>query len=69
MKPADMFHCYRRGWTDGAKATAMATQHSNPELRDAYEAGYHDGYKARCAASTKASIMYGYFPSPLRTES
>lgn len=71
MSNKDLWLVYRRGWTDGAKATAMDTkssEHEDPQCRSAYADGYKDGYDARCLYSASACMKYGYIPSPLRTE-
>jgi hypothetical protein len=50
------FYSYRRGWTDGAKATAMSKLDTSEE----YKRGYSDGHKARNAALHTATERIGY---------
>lgn len=60
--PANAFHSYRRGWTDGARATAK----SETDTTQWYLYGYNDGYEARKKMNAYATELTGYSPSPLR---
>jgi hypothetical protein len=67
----DLYLAWRKGWTDGAKASVIDKSiagHKNAELAEAYQNGYTQGKEARHRASILASIDYAYQPSPLRTE-
>ena len=69
--PADIYQSYMRGWTCGAKSTALDerfTKHESSLIRQSYEVGWEAGVQARGAASKHATLLSGYMPSILRDE-
>lgn len=71
MRPAELFHCYMRGWKHGAVGTAMDpkfTGHEDGEFAAEYSAGYEDGYLLRKQTQTSAADRLGYKPSILRVQ-
>jgi hypothetical protein len=65
-----LYMTYMEGWKDGAAARAYDSkfkEHTDPVIRETYEAAYTAGYEARGEASNAASERTGYKPSILRT--
>ena len=65
----NQFHSFMKGWKDGASSRAMdpkATEHENPLIRAAYDAGYGKARKDLNAVAEEAAKTYGYTISVLR---
>lgn len=65
------FHSYMQGWRDGAAGRAYrheeGDEKKDPELVAIYLRAYDDGHKEAGFASRRASRLFKYKPSVLRT--
>lgn len=74
MSDADafgLFHCYRRGWRDGASGRMPEQIHvghrKGPYVKE-YMRGHDDGRKAMNRQLQRACKRLGYVPNPLRSD-
>jgi hypothetical protein len=66
IKSANLYHTYMLGWKSGAASKSFITASRDPELQEAYTAGYSDGQIARHEAIVSAQSRYEFKPSILR---
>lgn len=68
LKPADKYHSYLSGWRTAAGIRVIPkeiAEHTNPLVREEWQAGYSAGVRARNDAQKEASDRSGYWPADL----
>jgi hypothetical protein len=64
IKTQELYLSYRKGWLDGAQARVKDEKHikhlTRPDLTNAYERGYTNGFLARSEALQKEADRLGY---------
>ena len=68
----ELWSSYMQGWKDGAVMRPVRNEFSlhktRPDIATKYQLGYFHGKEARKSAGRGASILFGYYPIPLREE-